>query len=80
MHCGRMIFDARLRDMPEPQEAMRRRPLPSELTAEEQRMQAARYCEMAATATTLDIQGALLELARQYEEMATAKLPILFPT
>ena len=56
-----MIFDARLMDMPEPQEAMRHRPLPSELTAGEQRMRAALYREMAATATTRDIQGALLD-------------------
>jgi hypothetical protein len=58
---------------------MSRRPLPSELTAEEQRMRAAKYRELAATARTRDVQGALLELARRYEEMAKEKLSALSP-
>ncbi len=53
------------------------RPLPSELTPEEQRMRAAQYRMLAATARTAETQGALLRLAQQYEELAaqqTAKM------
>jgi hypothetical protein len=42
-------------------------------------MRAAKYRELAATARTRDVQGALLELARRYEEMAKEKLSALSP-
>jgi hypothetical protein len=52
---------------------MDNRPFPSELSPEEQRSRAAMYREMAATARTRDVQEALLELARRYEELANEK-------
>jgi hypothetical protein len=50
-----------------------RRPLPSELSSEEQRMRAAQYRLLAATARTADTQDALLRLAREYEELAAGR-------
>jgi hypothetical protein len=50
------------------------RPWPSELTPEEQRMRAAQYRQLAATARTADTQDALLRLAQQYEQMAAKQI------
>jgi hypothetical protein len=50
-----------------------RRPLPSELTPEEQRLRAAQFRQMAAAARTADTQGALLRLALKYEELAATQ-------
>ena len=58
---------------------MDRRPLPSELTPEEQRMRAQLYREMALTATTSDVRQALLDLARRFDELSNEKAAVPSP-
>ena len=45
-------------------------PLPSEVTLEEARMRSAQYRQMAAAASTPDVQDLLIRLAERYEGTA----------